>query len=1363
MKNIKSLSLSIATVAMLGFGFGGCSSSSGGNDSTSTGGGSGGSGTSQTIVGGTVDLGSTSTSASIARSLHSRGAANCGNGGSVQLYDIDDIDYKTPLLTTPATLDTTTCEFTIKDTDFKDSANAGTDKQYIVRSIVEDSSGKKIEMAAAKIKDGSDVGAVDPVATMIKEKFSKAIKEVKESMAKLTSFGVTQDAITSAINGIVTDFQKNLDNTVTELKADIAAGKVKVSLDLFATTEDLGKTYSVTELSALKTQREKKTATIDNKLLNSSTADNFAQLDGAAKQAQFKDVNITADSLRAMNEGVATLKYNVIENFVKLGLPVHDGNGNLVVYMPVPEDEKGGLPGTEYKISYTENNGSVSYVGSDWAMRLINPKTDLSRATGKEDWYQSIQYSDTIIPANVINSMLVHIKNKITLAKVGKALDKVTGGDGTTDVFSGTGGLYNVTMADTVDASADAIVGVFKKGIVAQSFDDILWGGIDASIDKTTGKIDVDKLLAQPFMTDGSDTVDNFIDKLIATDEFKYIKADMASSLARGIPATAESGMLQFSKDLQISNTLTVTPLGGLALVALYMETSFGGKTPAFKQVTIDQSPLAWLDNDTKSKLSHMWMLDFGNNAGNGGNGGNTDPNANLSTSERIKKETQSVLDLTGALTGDSSVKAERTFGDMVSNLTEIKNKIEKKQQNGDQSGFEDKFNMQAADFGGAATKDANVSFTLQDFNNNVVDSTSISKVVIAPVMTNTADYNWKTFNDHNVTLSYNSNGNQKWSASGVKSYNPDKLFDENLTESNSGTYKSDMNYDMFVVTSDGTTKWIATFLVFPGNNDLNNPFFYDSSMSFGAAPAVGQDASMPPMGGAFVEHNYIEESTDIFFPQIVKTNGEMVGENILSYDKTNKKLTAKLDNGVVNGASMQMTVLFKNYDDDGSNPTIVSGTTGITLATTNGGIKDGAMIALKLTGGSEIQDQTINLNIIYLGDKGELEYELVSENSGSATGGGNDLQSIMDRLQFEGANGIVMKMLNADGSESTTTIQASDITYADGAFTYNSMTFNYISDDFDSITMADTNNNIVRFEFIKDSFSITHKITSDEISDKELFVEDDFMHTKIIFDTNGSVRSKEMDNFSASPRDGFLNGGTWSITADGTIAIEHNDPAGSGTVTNQIIMVDGNATTKGSKVVLGTTQSSNGKITVIPFTPKAKISYKGSARDDNTSFAGISVGESGAGSTDGGNTNPSAGAGGDTNPSAGNPSTGSYNPISIQLSDINNKTFYWAEEKTTGDKEIGKTVFTDRTMASYTGNVESDGNILYTLDGPSFKVDIVEGHLANSNNDSIYFNDHKEGNSIYGAQVKHYGNDYSNRIYFTNEQDLKNLINTTP
>ncbi len=920
--------------------------------------------TTTTVLNGSIDLTDNTVTNAPAKSIARADTfytANCGTSATVQLYAIDDIEYMTPLLKEAIDVNQTNCEFNIDDDDFIDSNLSGSNQQYLVRTLVLDGD-NIIELSATKLIDGIDAGIIDPIATMITERFIVVIQEVQASMEKLASLGVTTDAIGDAIDNIITDFEKNFNDTVANLKSDIASGKITIDMNLFITTESLDKTVTEEQLA----ERQEKSTLITKTFQNSSASNTFTMLESSVKKQQLDYVTIDEDSLRnGLDSALAEIKYGVIESFVKIGLNVHDGNGNLIIYLPVEERRKGELPGQMYQLNYSttvDNTTTISKVGDDFAIRIINPETDLNRLSGNEDWYRDyIQDNDVIIPSSVIDSIIIAKDHTITMQDLGKAINKSTGGDGTIDSFTDTE-LYTTAMNDSILTSVENIITVFKNDFLKQSFSQLMWettDGIFTAFDNGNNQESlIADILAMPFIVQNDENTTQFLERLGEdSDSMNFLIDTLTASLSNGIPISdSNETILQFKTGTTITPDSAMKPLASIAMIDLFMQAKDSDDEGVFVKRSLNEM-FGWVSDDTTLfDSTQMWSLDFDTQV--------LPEESDLET--QVESDTNMILILMEAITGNSDINVERNFSDTLKKFSLTLQNIEKKST--DAFNFENEFKGNLIDFDSEDSMAASVHFELYDFNDVSITLSEDEQLILMPIVMNLDTYEHKTIPNFNTSVVLNTDNS--YGATNLTIYNENIRFDENGTQNDNGKYIALNDFNLVLLKNDGTTKHLATFPIFPGENNLNMPFYYNEVINYGSFMDDDEDSTDDGSYTPFTEHNYLENSSDIYFPLITKNDDANVGEYILSYDVSRKIFTKKLTNGVVSDANMTISVIYKNYDDDGLNSLTVES---IDLT---GEIGEGAYLELELSG-PQIQTQKINMNIFYIGENGEVEYEL--------------------------------------------------------------------------------------------------------------------------------------------------------------------------------------------------------------------------------------------------------------------------------------------------------------------------------------------------------------------------------------------------
>ena len=777
----------------------------------------------QEILTGSIDLTNSATKKSLTRNIAKADTLkkfNCGTNATIQLYSIDDIGYKTALLKESIEVNQTNCAFSINDTDFIDENISSSDNQYLIRTLIQEN-GKTVELSAVKLSTEIEVGVIDPIATLIKERFSVVITEVKTSMKKLESLGVTADSLKTAIFHIIEDFEKNFDTTVENLKKDIASGKIDINLKMFETTETFDN--NVTQEQLLK--REEKENFVIKKFENSSVSNTFKMLESSMKKEQLNSITISkADLQGELSNALAEIKYGIIESFVKIGLPVHDGKGNLIIYIPLDETRKSELPGKIYKLSE---------VGDDFTIRVIDPKNDLKSLQGNEDWYKDyIEYSKTIIPSNVIDAMIIAKEHTITMEELGKTLSKIDDKNATTDIFTSTG-VYNTVMDDSIETSVTNIVNVFKSDLIKESFSQMIWedtNKIFISFDGTNIKETKEKILALPFIVKDDESATDFTARISEnSDSMGFIVEELGASLANGIPSSdSDKSILQFSSGTKIEPSSKMKPLASLAMINLFMQVKGEASLGVFQKEPLTKM-FGWLLEDTQDKTFDdfdIWLLNFENSSA-------TEikkaPSAiskeyQFDAEDEAQKSTDTILSLMKTITGNSEIIVENSFNTMITEFLSSINKIEQKSV--EQFNFEDKFKGNMIDFDGAETTKASISFELKDFNNSIVLLDENETLILYPIFIDKESYE-KEILDIKTVLSLKENG--RYEASDFNIYNPKQSFNTLGKADINANYVTSNDFDLILLQQDGTQISIATFPIFKGDNNLTMPFYYDS------------------------------------------------------------------------------------------------------------------------------------------------------------------------------------------------------------------------------------------------------------------------------------------------------------------------------------------------------------------------------------------------------------------------------------------------------------------------------------------------------------------------------------------------------
>ncbi len=901
-------------------------------------------------------------------------------------------------------------------------------------------------------------------------------------------------------------------------------------------------------------------------------------IDNVLKKQRLESVELKPkDLIGKITEGVAGLKFGVIESFVKLGLPVHDGDGNLIVFMPTKFDKQGELPGKKYSLNYYDADGKLAgSVGDDFAIRVINPESDLAKASGNEEWFWDLGVDSPKIPNSVIDAIILNKNNKITLETLGKALNGMVGKNSNVDGLSE---LYNIKLDNNIELSAQKILSIYKKEFLKQGYERALWGQVDNMFRKFNGDFTEDDIvkafLQTPFIVQDSENKETFENRIFENKNVMGPIADkIGSSLANGIPTEdADQRLLQFKDGFEIKPTTQVKPLAALALINLFMETQGDWGQMVFSQKDLTEQ-FGWILSPENSAFDgkKIWMLDF------------LQPNAEAedeSLTQRAKDSRDMVIQLVKLITGTSQISVERKYNDMIKEFYSIVKKIERKRDESSANSFETSFkgDMVVFDIDEEA-KDASVTFSVVDFNNNPIENLTLKLI---PQFEDIESYMWTPVKDLAIDMTY---ANGKYSADGLKIFNPNLRFDDEGKVSQDGRYRSLGNFELRVV--EGEKEFpIGGFPLFAGNNDLNMPFYYDKNIDYGVsigAPMAPGVAA--PISDEMYESFYIEKDMDLFFPYIETTNNEIVGESILHFNFEKKEFTLSDKNGKLSNAQIVLTIINPDYESASAPRSVDSMIVGTD-------IKEGAMVSILLSG-PQIKRQTIDMYVNYVGESG-IGVDFVKIGQGDATGQNEVFQMMKDRFSREDRF-----IAEFDGKRKNGLFSDLNFDDVDAIVGYKGKKYILMFEDFDSITMRDIDSGeFAIFRFVKEEFKKALDITELSIIGKELLFEDDYIAQKIIFLDDKTFRSTSRDKmFDYADSREHVNG-VWSIE-NGVVILE-SEYLGRISLVNAKDNDDGEFNL-GDKVIFAFTQGG----IIEPASPEHKVIYLAQPRDDIDSFSYI-------------------------------------------------------------------------------------------------------------------------------------------------------------
>ncbi len=1110
----------------------------------------------------------------------------CGASADIQLYDITDIDYENPLLKEPLKVNTTTCMYDITSNKFKDPANAGSDKKYIIRTIIKQANGEKLELAATKLQPGKEAPKVDPVATLVKAKFAQIIKDTQESMQTLVDqFGIDESIVQTALEEIKKTLEDIFETTVNAIKNDIAEGKIVLKSEDFETEEN----FDQPQTEEIKKKREAKQKAQKEMAENSSASANLSIVDNKIKQDNIKQVTSTfsnQDELikelkGKLSKPIAQMKYDIIESFVKMGLSVHDGDGKLIVFLPVDPKEKGKLPGKMFTIKYYDKNSdqkeASGVIGDDFAIRVIDPEKDLAKVNGTEIWFQNLNIYSPKIPNRVIDQFIIKKDYTITMEELGKMLDMMTPrqdgsmGDGTQDKLQN---LYGKKLSSDIQKSSATILDVYKVGLLKNSYDRAFFDRLHVVFANPTNV--VDRILELPFIAKENETKEDFINRIIQNSKVMgYLKNQLGRSLANGIPVSADNGILQFKEGFEIAKDTKIKPLTAVTLVNLHMEANGGGiDNLIFKKIPLNEE-FGWIENKgNKFDNQYIWMLKWNELQTN-----SEDDFDNKSLDDIAEETKEMVIALVKLITGTQEIKIERSFDDMVKKLNSSMQKIEKKMRaNANRNVFEDTFKADIVDFD--INKPASVKFLVEDLNGNKLNDLNLTLV---PIFENIETFERISISNLAITVNPSNDGNFSYEVSSIQLREPNKLFDQNGTETPNGKFRSVPDFEL-IVDDNGTKKPIAIFPIFPGENNLIYPFIYDSTIDYGftdmSYQQPGMGASMPQN---FAEHYWIDFSSNdinmIFFPQIITKEGNIVGENILKL--SNQTLSELPDNdkvGKMIDSDLDIVIIAKDYNGTG----LPSSVDNLILGDN---IKEGGLATLSLSG-EYLKDQVINLEVTYLDENG-AEIRLSKEFTQNSMNQEANFDFIKDRFKRE-------KRFTFISNEKSENGDIDDLEFEGNSVIFKDKVYEFVFEDFDSITMVDqSNNNFVTFKFIKEEFKKVISISDNDINNKELLFVDDFMAIRAIFNSDHSLQIIEKERFG---RFDNTRSGTWSVE-HGAIKLEFPNMQG---YINLVITKDSDSNGiigLNDKIIFANILDEN---KIEPISPEHEIRYLGDIRDSS-------------------------------------------------------------------------------------------------------------------------------------------------------------------
>jgi len=444
------------------------------------------------------------------------------------------------------------------------------------------------------------------------------------------------------------------DASIEEIADEIGADSGSSAVDMFAST--FGSTVLIDRRKTLESSVAKSGTSIG------SIDAKMAKLEQAVQKEQLAELSDTLDALQggfsaANIEGdlqLSRLVYNTIADMARIEFAVSDGDGSLVVFLPVDSGEERTLPGQMFRIAVnitaddnltsipTGINGELcsadatvtdpviclqdtkatwtTYVGNDEMLRLVNPESDLR--SPHPAWVEKMMeaFYTPIVPNNAIYSMIKNRNNTVTLAQVNRAIVANAGDNACKDSESDTNAdcfenLYYDSVAGTgVKFESDDPYTVAKqiaeadmKTYLKSDLHNLLMTSIDRRLHGTETPLQVATDLVSLLAPSAADeTADQFIARISTDSELVNVVTDeLVDTLARAIPMNhPDDGVMQLVADFELSETTAVLPKTAVALTVLMADKFVGEEGMELQLVPANEIPeLDWMLGDALRRV----------------------------------------------------------------------------------------------------------------------------------------------------------------------------------------------------------------------------------------------------------------------------------------------------------------------------------------------------------------------------------------------------------------------------------------------------------------------------------------------------------------------------------------------------------------------------------------------------------------------------------------------------------------------------------------------------------------------------------------------------------------------------------------
>jgi hypothetical protein len=905
--------------------------------------------------------------------------------GLVQVYDTNDTDYENPLLTDAVELEDDG-SYNITENDFKDSDDANGSKSFIIRAVIEKDDGTKYDLSALKT-EGKEV-EVSPITTSVKSKIMQTIKSLFGNDFKVSG------QIMSTVNLLSNQIAK-------QVKDDIKNNKMSLKQSEFITTAKLKNDTTESEeakqarIAEEKKKRAEQEAKMQLQMAQSKSTTTFAILSDQLSQAKKDEITTDLSKIKVSdigkNEDAARIQYDIVSTFARIGLGVHDGNGKIVMFLPVPPEEFHTLPGKEYKVIVKNDNDETMTIGYDPALRVIDVEKELKNLRGNEVWLPQLTEKlihMPIVPFNGVVSILKNLDSTITVHKLGEFLMEFEDPMSKEKLFTihPFKKLYGIELSTDIDTSVKNILDKYKRASILQEFDWIFNGKLDETMHTVmnAATIDEKRVAIQDFITtfkvpqDVTTVTPGVIDNVVATlktdanDVIEHRLHDMYGLIADGIPYSDGNDdkllKLQFKEGVVIGGTSLIGVKTAIMMTALAMNTQGAPTLVPEPLSNLVDSRLGWLPEDVRNILKNLnpnprlWTTSWGD----------MDSSSDIDEEDMMKEQQKFnrkfIVEIISKVS-QNTVHPEPAYTMLLSKINKIANKIEELKQEHENNFYKDQFNSEfneANIFGEAGQMDTNVTFKVVKFDG--MTNTAVSSVAFTPMLEDIYTGEHVESNTSKI-FQKNTTGNfQQY----ITLYAKDKNLNIDGNLNDNGKFRQT---EMFKVTMyQGNESFdIGHFPIFAqADNNLNEIWFDSSEQSYGGEyEDYNTDTTMYQNSNHFQEFAKDAKDQKLFYPNFVNKNGTMLGENILEFDNATFSLISQMAGTLSsdNNGKVEMYKLASDYNQSDdvwmNNKFYPNSDASINSFTVGTDIQQGGIILVKVSS-DQLQPKEMLLTIDY-------------------------------------------------------------------------------------------------------------------------------------------------------------------------------------------------------------------------------------------------------------------------------------------------------------------------------------------------------------------------------------------------------------